>query len=206
MTFLTNCIDDNLYKKKINLSFDNAFSNKGFALIYHNNLYVEKKISNKMDEKNYVIFQKNLKKNTTVKITNLLNKKNLIAKVGDNSSYPVFNNSVISPLIAEELKLDPEQPYIEIVSMPKNSVFIAKKAKTYEEEKQVATKAPVSSISINNLNENKNIPKKKLQKKFSYKINIADFYFEKSAKLMANRIKDETSIRNVKIERLSKQN
>ena len=44
------------------------------------------------------------------------------------------------------------------------------------------------------------------KKKFSYLINIADFYFEKSAKLMINRIKEETSITNVKLKKLSKQN
>ena len=35
-----------------------------------------------------------------------------------------------------------------------NNSFIAKKSKTYEEEKNVADKAPVDTISINNLNEN----------------------------------------------------
>ena len=33
-----------------------------------------------------------------------------------------------------------------------NSVFLAKRAKTYDEEKNVADKAPVEGISINNLN------------------------------------------------------
>ena len=204
--FLTNCTTVNFNNKKIKTNFNNNFSNKGFALIYNVDLYTKKIVSKKMNETSYTIFQKDLKRNTTVKITNLLNKKTLIAKVGNKSSYPIFNNSVITPSIAKELKLDPEQPYIEIVSMQKNSVFIAKKAKTYDEEKQVATTAPVSSISINDLNTKKNIPKKRIKKKFSYLINIADFYFEKSAKLMINRIKEETSITNVKLKKLSKQN
>ena len=52
-----------------------------------------------------IIFQRNLNKNATVKIINLLNEKSIIAKVGNNAKYPSFNNSVISLRIFNELKL-----------------------------------------------------------------------------------------------------
>ena len=48
--------------------------------------------------------------------------------------------------------------------------------------------------------------KKKTIKNFSYSIKVADFYYKKSAKLMINRIKSETSIKNVKLIELSKTN
>ena len=52
------------------------------------------------------LYQKNLKKNANVKITNLINKKSIIAKVGKKSDYPIFYNSVISIRISDTLKID----------------------------------------------------------------------------------------------------
>jgi hypothetical protein len=40
--------------------------------------------------------------------------------------------------IADEINLDKEEPYVEILEILENSVFVAKKAKTFEEEKKVA--------------------------------------------------------------------
>ena len=75
-----------------------------------------------------MIFQKNLKTNTQVKITNILNGKSLIGTVKKNSEYPSFNNSVLSIRIAEELDLDINQPYVEILEILENSIFVAKRA------------------------------------------------------------------------------
>ena len=79
----------------------------------------------------------------------------LIATVGQDSIYPKFNNAVISLRIAKLLEIDSKEPYIEINSIPKNSMFIAKSSKTYDEEKQIADKAPVASVSINDINKKK---------------------------------------------------
>ena len=152
---LNNCTSVDLKQQKIDLKHDNIFKNKGFALIYDEQLYNNKIISKKIDLRSYIIFQKNLKKNTTVKITNILNKKSLIAKVGSNGTYPIFNNSVVSERIAKELNLSFKEPYIEIISVPKSIMFIAKKAKIYEEEKQEADKAPIKIISIDKINKKK---------------------------------------------------
>ena len=70
----------------------NAYSNKGFALVYSEDLYKQKIVSKKIDERSLIVFQKNLKINTPVKITNILNNKSLIVTVGKNSKYPSFNN------------------------------------------------------------------------------------------------------------------
>ena len=51
--------------------------------------------------------------------------------------------------------------YIELILVSKNSTFIAKKAKMFEEEKTVAEKAPVDGIQINDLNLKKKKKKKK---------------------------------------------
>ena len=197
-----NCVSNNTLNNKIDINIKNQFANKGFALIYNDQLFRDEIISKKMDSRSLVIFQKNLKKGIDVKITNILNNKSLIVRVGNNASYPHFNNSVISPRVAEELGLDIKEPYVQIISIPKNSMFIAKKAKTFDEEKRVANTAPVDNISINNLKK-KTKPKKINDKKFFYSIKIADFYFNKTAVQMINRIKKETNIIKPKIKKIS---
>ena len=201
--FLNNCSIDNLNTNKVNYDFYEQFSNKGFTLVYTEQLFNDKLISKKIDERSLLIYQKNLKKDTTVKITNIINNKTLIAKVAGDSEYPNFNNSVITIRIADLLELDYNEPYVEIISISENSMFVAKTSKTYDEEKQIAAKAPVDSISINNINKKK-IINSKVEKKFSYIIKIADFYFKKTALSMSNRIINETNIKNPKIQRLSK--
>ena len=201
--FLNSCVTAPVEKKDNSTTPKSYFLNKGFTLVYNEELYKEKLVKGKIEDRSLTIFQKNLKKNTKVKITNILNKKILIVTVGNDSLYPLFNNSVISTRIANELELDLNEPYIEIISISENSMFISKRAKTYDEEKQVAEKVPINGITINNLNKTKTINQKMTSKNFSYKIKIADFYFYKTALLMLNRIKDETKNENTKIEKIS---
>ena len=200
---LSNCTTTTLDKNKPNETIVNGYSNKGFALVYSNDLYKQKIIDKKIDERSLIIFQKKLKINTQVKITNIMNGKTIIGRVGRNSYYPSFNNSVISLRIAQELDLDVNEPYIEILEILENSIFIAQKAKTYDEEKRVAIKAPVNNISINNLNLDKKKTKVSTNRKFSYTVKIADFYFKDTALLMLNRIKTESLIKSPKIKKIS---
>ena len=181
----------------------NSFQNKGFALVYNDKLFKKKIISKKMDHRSLTIFQKNLKKGTTVRIKNILNNKTIIAKVGNKSKYPIFNNSVISNRISKEIDLDPYEPYVEISEILNNSSFIAKKAKTFDEEKLVANKAPIDNISVNDLNSEVTKTKPVKQNQFDYTIKIADFYFENTALAMVDRIKKETPVNKIGIQILS---
>ena len=201
--FLTNCTTGTLVNNKKSDVASNAYSNKGFALVYSEDLYDQKIVTKTIEERSLTIFQKNLKTNTQVKITNIINNKSLIGTVGKNSKYPSFNNSVLSMRIAEELQLDIYQPYVEILEIDKNSIFIVKKAKTYDEEKNVAIKAPVNIISVDNLNIIKKEIKKESSVEFNYSLKIADFYFNETALMMLRRIKDVSSINNAKIKKIS---
>ena len=193
--------------KKEELIIQDTYSNKGFTLLYEPSLKKNKKISKNIDNRSLIIFQKKLKKDTMVKITNLLNNKSIIAKVGSKANYPEFYNSVISERIYNELEIDLVEPYVEIIALNNNSVFLANKAKMFDEERKVANKAPVDGISVKNLNENSNDKDiKKKQNTFSYTIKIADFYFRDSAKLMVKRIKEETKVNKVKIMNISNTN
>ena len=152
LILLNNCKATTLTKNKSFNSLDNPFINKGFSLIYSDKLYDKKIISKKIDERSLIIFQKNLKKNTIVKITNILNNKSIIGTVGSNADYPLFNNAVLSLRIADEIGLNENEPYVEILEVLEDSIFVAKKAKTFQEEKKVADKAPVNNINISDLN------------------------------------------------------
>ncbi len=203
--FLSSCSTNSINEvNKKNIIQSEVFSNRGFTLLYDEDLKKKKLVTKKIDERSLIIFQKNIKKNTNVKVTNLLNNKSILAKVGSNSNYPDFFNSVVSKRIFTELDLDELEPYVEIKTITEKSTFFAKKAKMYEEEKQVAEKAPVEGISINDLSLNKTKKKKKQKKdKFNYIIKIADFYYENTAITMQNRIYEELNIKKPKISKIS---
>ena len=120
--FLHSCTTNSINKsqKKVIIQSE-IYSNKGFTLLFNEDLNKKKLINKKIEERSLIIFQKKLKKNTNVKITNLLNNKSILAKVGANSRYPNFFNSVISKRIYEELELNEKEPYVAITTISENS-------------------------------------------------------------------------------------
>ena len=199
--FLYGCNNQNTnFYKNSDFQIKKKYVNKGFTHIFNNEIDTFKSL----DERSLDIYHKSLKKNSNVKITNLNNGKYLIAKVKSNKvKFSNFYNSILSLRIIEELELDLKDPYIELVLVPKGSTFVAKKAKMFDEERSVAEKAPVDGIQINDLNDKKKIKKIDNNKNFSYSIKVADFYYKETAQMMINRIKEETSIINLTIKRLS---
>ena len=162
-------------------------------------------VKKKLEDRSLDIYHKSLKRKSTIKITNQKNGKYLIAVVKSNKiKFSNFYNSIISLRIADELELDINEPLIEITLVSENSTFVAKKAKMFDEERRVAEKAPVDGIQINDLNVKKEKKKSDTVKLFSYSIKVADFYYNDSAKLMIDRIKNEVQIKNLTINRLSK--
>jgi hypothetical protein len=111
---------------------------------------------------------------------------------------------VITTRIANELSIDLDEPYVDLVLISENSTFIAKKAKTFDEEKNVAEKAPVDGIIIDNLGTDLNKKNKVKKHNFLYSIKVADFYYKDSAENMILRIKNETNLKNPLIKKLSK--
>lgn len=201
--FFNSCSTIVSNKSKPNFKKLNNFTNKGFTLIYSDDLFLNKTISKKINDRDLIIFQKNLKKDTIVKIKNISNNKVILAKVGVDANYPIFNNSVISDRIAKEIELNIEDPYVEIFEILDNSLFIAKRAKTYDEEKKVANTAPVDSISISDLSKKPKNTKISKKKEFEYLIKIADFYYKNTAESLLSRIKNEIPKVNVSLLELS---
>lgn len=201
---LTSCKIDTT--NNINFNYDkNKYVNKGFTLIYSDKLINDKIIKKKLDERSLNIYHDYLNKGTKVKITNLLNNKSLVANVEKKIKKINFYNSIISKRISEELEIDISQPYVEVLEIKNNSVFVAKKTKMFEVEKKVANKAPVDNISINDLNSN-DLKKKKVSKNniFTFYIKIADFYFIENAINLKTRIAKETNIKNINILKIAK--
>ena len=200
--FIHGCDQSSSNKSKnINFKTENKYRNAGFALIYNDDLLTLKKL----DSRSLNIYHKNLKKRSIIKILNPKNGKYLIAEVKSNKvKFSNFYNSVLSLRIAEELELDLTEPYVELILVSKNSTYVAKKAKMFDEERSVAEKAPVDGIEINDLNLKKVKNKSNVNKKFSYSIKIADFYYKDSAQMMIDRIRNELLINNSKLVILSK--
>ena len=199
--FLIGCVEVPKQLDMTEIKLEKKYANSGFALIFDESLDKIKKL----DDRSLMIYHKSLKRKSTVKITNPKNGKSLIAEVkSNNQKFSDFYNSVISKRIAEDLDLDFSEPLLEIRLVSRNSAFIAKKSKTFEEEKTVAEKAPVDGIQIKDLNSTPKKKKKNKKLKFSYSIKLADFYYKSSAKTMISRIKNETNIKNSRIQQLSK--
>ena len=190
--------------KEVNYD-NNIYVNKGFTLIYSDELIKKKITTKKIEVRSLDIHHSYLSRGTKVKITNLLNNKSIVGNVSRRIKNLNFYNSIVSQRISYELDINYNQPYIEIKEIKNNSIFLAKKSKTFEEEKNVANKAPVDTISINDLNSSKKEKVKDTKiSKFSYVIKVAEFYFLENAKDLKKRIITETDIQIVNILSISK--
>ena len=156
------------------------FSSKGFALIYEDSIFESKIVNKKLNSDQNYVLHSFLKNNTLVSISNPFNSKSLTAKVRKTINYPSIYNIVITKKMADNLDLDIDNPYVEVLTIKKNDKFIAKEASIFEEEKKVANKAPVTKININDLSVSASKIEVK-KKKPMYIINIAEFYFLESA-------------------------
>ena len=161
--FLFSCTQDMKMIKKKSKVEEVTYSSKGFALIYEDSIYESKIINKKLNNDQNYVLHSFLKNDTLVSISNPFNSKSLTAKVRKTFKYPSIYNIVITKKMADNLDLDISNPYVEVLTIKKNDMFIAKEASIFEEEKNVANKAPVTLIDINNLSVS--IPKIEFKKK-----------------------------------------
>ena len=203
--FLFSCTHDmKIIKKHSKVKVrEPTYSSIGFALIYEDSLFESKIVNKKLNNDQNYVLHSFLKINTLVSISNPFNSKSLTVKIKTTSKYPSIYNIVITKKMADNLNLDINNPYVEVIEIKKNDKFIAKEASIFEEEKNVANKVPVTSIDINDLSVS--TPKIKVKKKKpSYIINIAEFYFFESAEAIKNRFEKEANLVNITIEKISK--
>ena len=189
-----------------NTNNNKSYTSKGFALIYDENDYQKKIISTKLNPNNIEIGHNQLNKNSYVVITNPINKKSLTLKVSKKVKYPDFFKVLITEKLANELNLNPKMPYIEIEKRVKNKSFVAKKAVTHSEEKNVLTKVPITKVKINDISkDSKDSSKNQYANKYS--IIVGNFYSKKWAESLIDILVNEDINKEVfKVIKLGKNN
>tara|TARA_Y100000590_G_scaffold443079_1_gene572059 strand:+ start:1885 stop:2640 length:756 start_codon:yes stop_codon:yes gene_type:complete len=201
--FLFNCANlktDQLNNKKEKI----YYTSNGFALIYEDYLYKDGVIHKKINNEDIIVIHSSLKKNTPIKITNPQNSISLKAKINFKSTYPEIFNILISKKAASILQLDPNNPYIEFSEIKKNKTFVAKKSNTFDEEKNVAEKAPVNEVKMDDISQQNNAETKKLKSDYNFVLVIGTFYYEKSAFDLKNELVGKTKKNNFSVKKLSK--
>ena len=195
---LLSCSSNYTYINKKN------YTAKGFAYIYNDYDYSQKIIKGKMDNNIMQISHQNLRLGTLIQLTNLKNKKSVVLKNVKRIKYPTFYKILITDAVAQKLDLSADLPLLEISEVKKNKSFVAKKAKIYNEEKKISSKAPVASVQISNISKNKNAKLKK--KEDQIYILIGSFYSINTANFLKERIIKEVpnlSLKKIKIKKIN---
>jgi hypothetical protein len=181
-----------------------TYNSTGFAYIYDKEDYENGIIKKKLNNELLQISHMDLKIGTLIKLINPKTKETLVLKNRKKIKYPNFYKILITNPVALKLNIDTEFPLIEILEIKKNKSFIAEKAKIYQEEKQIPSKAPVTSVKIANISKKKNNTQK-IKSEDIY-ILIASFYTNEAANLLKQRIVTEKAnfdINKLKIKKRS---
>ena len=135
-----------------------VYEKKGFAKVSNNNKIIS-----------------TFAKGTLLRITNVKTKNSTV--LATNGKLKKSGSRIITLPIAvfEELNLKKNLPLIHLQTLRKNKIFIAKKAKTFDEEKKVSKKVALETIGVLSLKE------KKIMNDKIYLI-FGPFYYESFAK------------------------
>jgi len=188
---------------KINKKEKNYYSSSGFALIYSEGLFVNKTINKKINNNDYVVMHSSLKPNTSVRILNPDNSKTFETKILKKANYPKIFNVVISNKIATFLNLDYKNPYVEIHEIKKNKTFIAKKVSIFQEEKNVAGKAPVDEIKMDDITDEKSENTSQTSEIENFILIISEFYYKKSAINLKVDLEKKMNVNNISIDKIN---
>ena len=198
--FLFSCVNN----KNYNTTTPNFYSAKGFALVYNDEDYKNKIVSKKLNTDKIEASHSKIRRNSIIVITNPVNNKSVTLKVSKRSKYPDFYKVLITDKLSKKLELDPNLPFVEIEERVKNKSFIAKKAVTHSEEKNVLTKVPVTKVKINNISKSNN---NNFRSKNKYSIIIGNFYSKKWASGLVDILVNENIKKDVfVVKKLSKNN
>ena len=179
------------------------YSSNGFALIYEDDLYLQKVINKKINNEDIKVMHNSLKTNTPIKIINPVNSKVIETKIYKKANYPKIFNIVISKKIASILELDLDNPFVEIIEVKKNKTFIAKAANTFEEERNVADTVPIDEVKMDDLTKAEAKTKKKSNKKSNFILVVSDFYYEDSANDLMRELINKTNIINISVKKIN---
>ncbi|MSP06386.1 MAG: hypothetical protein EXR13_02295 [Candidatus Fonsibacter sp.] len=144
------------------------------------------------NSKNEYLIHQNIPPNSQVRITNLINKKNIVVNIDKNLILKKEREIIIPNKYFDLLELNPNLPIVKIETIRTNKTFKAENTKIYEEEKKVTQNIETQDVDIVDLS--KNVPSKKnsLNKIIIY---YGDFVFKNSALDMVSLLKNE--IKNI---------
>ena len=179
------------------------YSLSGFALVYEDNLYMQKVINKKINNEDIRAMHDLLRINTPIKVINPANLKFIETKIYRRAKYPKIFNIVISQKIASILELDLNNPYVEIIEIKKNKTFVAKKTNTLDEEKNVVGKVPIDKIEMDDLTNTKTAIEKKISKSNNFTLLINDFYYQDSAINLKNKLIKKTKMNNITVKKIN---
>ena len=185
------------------INYKKPYTAKGLAYIYNDHDFNEKIIKGRMSNDKMQISHQNLRTGILVKIINPKNNEAIVLKNVKRIKYPDFYKVLITKPVAEKLSLDFNLPLLEIIEIKKNKSFVAEKAKMYNEEKKIPSKAPIASVQISNISKNKSkMSTNKIEEIF---IHVASFYSFDTAKFLEQRIIKEVTdldIKKLKIKKM----
>lgn len=101
-----------------------------------------------------------LQKDSLIKITNKNNKISKVYKVDEQLKSTDSRVIYLPEIVYDEISLNKEFPLILVQSMRENKSFIAKKAKTFDEEKKINKKVKIETIEVLKIDNQKVVTKK----------------------------------------------
>ena len=176
----------------------------GLAYIYNQEDYNKKILKKKLNNELLQISHKDLKIGTFIKLINPKTKESIVLRNMKSIEYPDLYKILITRQVAEKLNIFGDLPLIEVLEIKKNKSFIAEKAKIYQEEKKISSKAPVTTVKIANISKKKTIIKK--NKPEDIYIFVASFYTKEAANILKQRIIEETPNYDIKKLKIRKKN
>ena len=101
-----------------------------------------------------------LQKDSLIKITNKNNKISKVYKVDEQLKSTDSRIIYLPEIVYDEISLNREFPLVLVQSMRENKSFIAKKAKTFDEEKKINKKVKIETIEVLKIDNEKVVTKK----------------------------------------------
>jgi len=101
-----------------------------------------------------------LQKDILIKITNKKNKISKVYKVDDQLKSTDSRIIYLPEIVYDEIRLNRDFPLVLVQSMRENKSFIAKKAKTFDEEKKINKKVKIETIEVLKIDNQKAVTKK----------------------------------------------
>ena len=136
-----------------------------------------------------------------IRVTNLLNKKNIVLSVDKNSNYKKEREIIIPKKYFDLLELNSNLPIVKIETIKTNKIFKAEVAKIFEEEKKVNQNIETKNVDIVDLSKNSFLKDSNIRKITIY---YGDFAFKSSALDMISLLKKEIKYINPVITQVHK--